>query len=209
MDGGRVVDALPRRRVSPWIGRWAAESCDDASREARRPGGVNASSVEREQITGDRLDALYRAHAPAARRLAYLLTGDRWVADDIAQDAFVRMAGRFLDLRDAQSVQGYVRRTVVSLVIARRRRQAVADRHVRTQRNEPDHHHDPDPAERDAMFQSLERLSARQRAALVCRYYLDLTDAEIADALKCRPGTVKSLLSRGIAALREELVHDR
>lgn len=159
--------------------------------------------MERSEVSGSRLDALYRAHAPAARRLAYLLTGDRWVADDIVQDAFVRIAGRFLDLRDPQSAQGYVRRTVVSLVIARHRRKEVEDRYARTRRPDATHHDDPDPAERDAMFQALRRVSDRQRAALVLRYYLDLPDSEIADALGCRPGTVKSLLSRGIVALRE------
>jgi len=164
---------------------------------------VIEEALERSEISGGRLDALYRDHAPSARRLAYLLTGDRWAADDIVQDAFVRIAGRFLDLRDAQSAQGYVRRTVVSLVIARHRRRKVEARYAerqRAERHEP--HTDPDPAERDEIFKGLSRLSERQRAALVLRYYMDLSDADIAEALGCRPGTVKSLLSRGLESLR-------
>ncbi len=158
--------------------------------------------MESREISGSRLDDLYREHAPAARRLAYLLTGDRWAADDLVQDAFVRIAGRFLDFRDPQSAGGYVRRTIVSLVISRRRRKAVETKHA--QRTPPVAPYvDPDPAERDAIFRSMAHLSERQRTALVLRYYLDLSDSDIADALRCRPGTVKSLLSRGIDALRE------
>jgi RNA polymerase sigma factor (sigma-70 family) len=55
------------------------------------------------------------------------------------------------------------------------------------------------------MKQALLRLPARQRAAIVLRYYEDLPERQIAELLRCRPGTVKSLLSRGIAALREQV----
>lgn len=163
---------------------------------------------ERVEVSGGRLDDLYRAHAPAARRLAYLMTGDRWVADDVVQDAFVRMAGRFLDLRDPLSVQGYVRRTVASLVFARHRRRTVEERHMQQAASDAALHYDPDPAERDPIFRALNALPSRQRAALALRYYLDLSEADIADALRCRPGTVKSLISRGLATLREVITDE-
>lgn len=164
--------------------------------------------AERVEVSGGRLDDLYRAHASAARKLAYLMTGDTWVADDIVQDAFVRMAGRFLDLRDPLSVQGYVRRTVASLVFARHRRRALEDRHARQATTEAAFHYDPDPAERDPIFRGLNVLPSRQRAALVLRYYMDLSEADIADALRCRPGTVKSLISRGLTSLREVIADE-
>ena len=206
---GRMSMAV--RSVVSRLGPAGPVGCEDALLEAcpRIRTGMVGHVLERIEISGSRLDEMYRAHAPAARRLAYLLTGDRWTADDIVQDAFVRIAGRFLDLRDPTSAQGYVRRTVVSLVIARHRRSKVEARYAQRQRMERHAPHtDPDPADRDEMFAALTKVSERQRAALVLRYYLDLSDADIADALRCRPGTVKSLLSRGVDALREVMTDE-
>src|SRR6478672_8950808 len=64
---------------------------------------------------GGRLGELYVRHAAEATRLAYLLTGDRALAEDLVQDAFVRLAGRLVHLRDQQAFEAYLRRTVVNL----------------------------------------------------------------------------------------------
>jgi RNA polymerase sigma factor (sigma-70 family) len=66
----------------------------------------------------------------------------------------------------------------------------------------------PGPEDRDAMWTALGTLTGRQRAAIVLRYYEDLTEAETAEVLGCRLGTVKSLVSRGLARLREEMGRD-
>jgi RNA polymerase sigma factor (sigma-70 family) len=66
----------------------------------------------------------------------------------------------------------------------------------------------PDVAGRDALQRALDRLSYRQRAALVLRFYEDLSERETARALGCAIGTVKSLVSRGLHALREEIEHE-
>jgi DNA-directed RNA polymerase specialized sigma24 family protein len=70
---------------------------------------------ERNRVSQSRLELLYRAHAPAAVRLAYFLTGDVETAHDIVQDAFVRIAGRFADLRRIDNFEAYLGRTVVNL----------------------------------------------------------------------------------------------
>jgi RNA polymerase sigma-70 factor (sigma-E family) len=150
-----------------------------------------------------RVTDLYRAHLPGATRLAYLLTGDRAAAEDLAQEAFLRVAARLGALRDDAAFGAYLHRAVVNGARNRARRKALERRHLRP----PDiaAYDLPDVGTRDALWAALLRLPHRQRAALVLRYYLDLSEADIAERLRCRPGTVKSTLARGLAALRTDL----
>jgi RNA polymerase sigma-70 factor (sigma-E family) len=182
-DDGGAADV--RRGADP-IGRHTA-------------GAPGRASPERE----DRLQVLYRRHGPDAVRLAYLLTGDRALAEDLAQEAFVRMAGRFRDLRDPDAFWPYLRKTVVNLSKMHFRRRAVERSWLARQpsRQRPD---DPGPdlAARAALDAALLSLPERQRAAVVLRFYEDLSEARTAEILRCRPGTVKSLVSRGLASLR-------
>src|SRR5437763_10570377 len=85
-----------------------------------------SSSVDRVAApdTG-RLGELYLLHADAAVRLGYLLTGDRALAEDLVQDAFVRLAGRLVHLRDPGAFDAYLRRTVVNLSRSHFRRKKV------------------------------------------------------------------------------------
>lgn len=156
-----------------------------------------------EPLAGTALADLYRAHAVTARRVAFLLTGDAHMADDLVQDAFVRLSGRLLRFRDPEAAGAYIRRTVTSLAIAGfRRRDAERRRNQRHAAGSTDLHLDPDIGERDRIWRALQTLPDRQRAAITLRYYLGLADEQIGDALRCRPGTVKSLLSRGMSSLR-------
>ena len=85
-----------------------------------------------------RLEELFLHHAPAAGRLAYLLTGDRDQAEDIVQDAFVRLARRFAHLRDPEAFPAYLQRTVVNLARSQFRPRKVERASTRTSRsNEP------------------------------------------------------------------------
>lgn len=157
---------------------------------------------------GSRLEALYAEHARGAIRLAYLMTGDEQQAQDIAQEAFVRIAGRFHDLRNPDAFPGYLRATVLNLSRGHLRRlRTQRDYLKRAARAEAEAPRD-DAEGRDEMWKTLQRLPHRQRAALVLRYYEDLSERQAADALACSVSAVKSLVSRGLEALRAEMEGD-
>jgi RNA polymerase sigma-70 factor (sigma-E family) len=154
---------------------------------------------------GGRLGELYAAHAPDAVRLGYLLTGDRALAEDLVHEAFVRLFGRFRDLRNPDAFGAYLRTTVVNLSRSHFRRRRVERGYVDRAGRETDQQQEVDVAGREELWRALQSLRPRQRAAIVLRYYEDLTEAQTAEVLGCAVGTVKSLVSRGIDQLRQEL----
>jgi RNA polymerase sigma-70 factor (sigma-E family) len=168
---------------------------------------LNEMTEPRERAGDGRLGELYLRYADDAVRLAYLLTADRALAEDLVQDAFVRLAGRLAHLRDEGAFEAYLRRTVVNLARSHWRHlgveRAFQERAARVPRATPSPHSDPD--DRDALWHALGGLPPRQRAALVLRFYEDLSERQIAEILRCRPGTVKSLVSRGLARLRTQI----
>jgi RNA polymerase sigma-70 factor (sigma-E family) len=176
------------------------EPGDDAARFHAEMGAI----VEPVRVEGGLLAELYLAHATDAVRFAYLLTGDRSLAEDLVQDAFVKVAGRPLRLRDDGAFYGYLRKAIVNLARSAGRHRQVERRYLeRTAGRREIAAHDPDAVEREAMRGALLLLPIRQRTAIVLRFYEDLSEAQIAEVLKCRPGTVKSLISRGVDALRD------
>jgi RNA polymerase sigma-70 factor (sigma-E family) len=155
-------------------------------------------------VSGDLLEDLYVRFAPGGIRLAYLMTGDRAVAEDLVQEAFVRFVGRLHSLRDPGAYEAYLRRTVINLSKNHFRRRALERSELQRQARQPPRV----PAERDVseyetMRRALLGLPVRQRAAIVLRYYEDLPESRIAEVLRCRPATVRSLVSRGLHALRQ------
>ena len=178
------------------------------------PSGVPVSSMEgtltsvtRPEVGAaahGRFGELYRLHAPDAARLAYLLTGDRVAAEDIVQEAFVRLFGRFRDLRNPDSFQWYLRRTVVNLVRSQFRRRKVERAYLQREGAAPAEPA-PDFGARGEMWEVLQSLPERNRTAIVLRYYEDLSEARTAEVMGCPVGTVKSLVSRGIERLRGEM----
>ena len=152
-----------------------------------------------------RLDGLYRAHAPEALRLAYLLTGERSLAEDLVQDAFVRVLGRFHDLRNRDAFWWYLRRTIVNLAHSQFRRRRVERAWLERQRPAEAAPSTDDLGERERLRRALMTLRPEQRAAIVLRYYEDLSEADTAQALGVAIGTVKSMVSRGMERLRTEL----
>lgn len=158
---------------------------------------------------GGRIADLYLRHAPSGLRLAYLLTGDRMLAEDLVQESFARLIGRLRHLRDPDAFDAYLRRTIVNLSRSHFRHRAVERAFVeregpRIPRESPE----PDVATHEAMRRALLSLPERQRAAIVLRFYEDLSEQQTADVLRCRPGTVRSLVSRGMAALRTDVRGD-
>ena len=149
------------------------------------------------------LERLYRLHIDQAFRLAFLLTGNRALAEDLAQEAFMRAAGRLLHLRHPDDFGAYLRRTVVNTTTSHWRRRRVEDRYVRGQsglRSETPA--EPDLGARDELRLALDRIPERQRVAVVLRFYEDLSEDQAAQVMGCRPSTVRSLVNRGLHALR-------
>jgi len=157
--------------------------------------------------TGDKLEDLYLCHGPAAWRLAYVLTGDRELAEDLAQEAFVRVARRLTGLRNADAVRWYLRRTVVNLANSHLRRRRVERAHmpVLVSSVATAGASTADVVTTQVVRDAIAQLPARQRAVVVLRYYQDLTDQQIASVLNCPVGSVKSALHRAIATLRRDL----
>lgn len=153
-----------------------------------------------------RLAELYERHAPAAMRLAYFLTGDRELAADLVQDAFVRVAGRFRHLRFPDALDAYLRRTIVNLFTSHLRRLRLERAQLGRQWTMgPVEHRDADVTDRDWMWTALRALPDRQRAAVVLRFYEDLSERETADVLGCSVGAAHQLLVRALVSLRERI----
>jgi RNA polymerase sigma-70 factor (sigma-E family) len=143
------------------------------------------------------------ARSPALTRAAWLLTGDRTAAEDLVQNALVRMWSRWARIERDGSVDAYARRVLVTTYINGWRRRwrgevptevlpdgpAATDAHAATDL-------------RLSVRRALAELPPRQRAVVVLRYFEDLTEAQTADALGCSVGTVKSQTARALARLR-------
>jgi RNA polymerase sigma-70 factor (sigma-E family) len=151
------------------------------------------------------LGELYIQHSPDGIRLAFLLTGDRALAEDLVQEAFARLIGRLRHLRDPNAFGGYLRRTIVNLSTSYFRRRKVERAYLERVTRIPDVTTNPSEELDETMHEALLRLPERQRAALVLRFYEDLSDVQTAEILGCSPGTVRSLVSRGMKTLRTEL----
>ncbi len=154
---------------------------------------------------GGSLEELYRRHVDDALALAFLLTADRALAEDLVQDAFVKVLGRFHDLRNRDSFWWYLRRTIVNLANSHFRRRRVERAWLERQRPDPSAPAGPDLEERDRLLAALMTLRPEQRSAVVLRYLEDLSEADVAQALGRPVGTVKSMVSRGMERLRKEL----
>jgi RNA polymerase sigma-70 factor (sigma-E family) len=152
---------------------------------------------------------------PAMVRLAYALTGDQGHAEDVAQAAFARAYASWAKVRRTENPEGYVRRIVINENRNRFRKHRVTEQLT-------DAPPEPGPGagpglslglalgdatsqydERSVLMAALRRLGPRQRAVVVLRYWLGLTEAETAAELNCSVGTVKSQASRALATLRQ------
>jgi RNA polymerase sigma-70 factor (sigma-E family) len=166
---------------------------------------ANADAEERRVGSGGRLAELYRLHADSALRLAWLLTGDAALAQDLVQDAFVKLAGRLAHIRNPEAFPAYLRTTVVNLArMHYRKRRRERDVLARQAILRPPEAVEPDALEEEAFRIRLEHLTDRQRAAIVLRFHEDLSDTQTAEILGCASGTVRSLVSRAMETLRKE-----
>lgn len=142
----------------------------------------------------------------ALMRFATVLTCQTWLAEDVVSDVLCRAYERWDRISRMDEPHAYVRRMVVNDYLSWRRRlvraspRADVEPHVSRLGDGAD-----ERAERDAMIRRLAGLPRRQRAAVVLRYYADLPDSAIAAHLGCREPTVRSQISRALAALRVEM----
>ncbi len=150
---------------------------------------------------------LYAAHYRSLVRIATFLLHDVGSAEEVVQDAFVAVHGHWRRLRDPDKAAAYLRQAVVNRSRSRLRHLKVVDRHAPAAAPDaPSAEYGAIGAlERTEVVAALRRLPPRQREVIVLRYYADLSEAQIADAMGISPGAVKSHASRGIAALRTTL----
>ena len=148
---------------------------------------------------------LYVAHAPDGIRLAFLLTGDRVLAEDLVQDAFTRLVGRLRHLRDPGAFGAYFRRSIVNLATSHFRHRRVERAYLERVAAAPTATTNVNEELDETMHRVLLELPQRQRAAIVLRFYEDLSDVQTAEILRCSPGTVRSLVTRGMKTLRQAL----
>ena len=154
-----------------------------------------------EEWVAARLDRLFR--------FASVLTGDRGLAEDIVQDVLIRLHERWDETSGIENLDAYVRRMVVNGYLSWRRKWArlvpVANDELP---DEPGRDFAADHAERGRLISELAGLPRQQRAAIVLRFYEDLSDEDAADALGCSISTVRSHVSRGLGTLRITFTED-
>ena len=177
----------------------------------RGDGGPVASGWEAETALTD----LYAAHWHSLVRLSWLLVRDQHVAEETVQDAFVAMHSRWSQLRDQDLALAYLRRCVVNSSRSVLRHRLVEDRFLRVETSARTAHGtttEPSAEARaaehatgDRLVAALGRLPRRQREVLTLRYYLDLSEAQIADTLSISTGSVKAHAHRGLATLRSHV----
>jgi len=173
----------------------------DVTREAAI---LDATTDAVETTRQDEFGEFMAARWPGLVRLAYGLTGDRWLAEDVAQAALASAYAAWWRVRRADDPDAYVRRILVNTSNRRFRRRRVTE-HAREPAELPDRAV-ADPSEligqRSVLLSALRELPGRQRAIVVLRYWEDLSDTQVAAALGCSEGTVRSQASRALAKLR-------
>ena len=158
---------------------------------------VMISEHQAQRAASSRFDDFYEERWPYAFRLAALMTHDAEAGADIAQDVFANMSRRWTTI---ERPDAYLQRGLTNACSNWRRSARTAARklHLLVARGD-------DELLFDGLADAVARLPFRQRAVIVLRYYADLSETEIARALDCRPGTVKSLGSRALAELSTEV----
>ncbi len=138
------------------------------------------------------------------RDFAYVLTGSWSEAEELAQEAMVRTFRAWSRIRERDNPAVYARTVLVNRRRTLFRRSKLAERHEVVVESRPRSPHD-DVDQRTVVWAALIELPQRQRAAVVLRYYEDLSEAQTAAALGVAVGTVKSLVHKGLAQLRMNL----
>lgn len=164
-------------------------------------------SLETATDAGSAVHALFRDQHVGLVRLASLLVGDPGRAEEIVQDAFIDVYHSWERIRDRDKLPAYVRRAVVSRSRSELRHLRVVSKHaLKIVLDAPSAEATTiELLERESLLSTLQRLPRRQREVLVLRYYVELSEADIASTLGISRGSVKSHSSRGLRAMRRLL----
>ena len=164
---------------------------------------MHARTMNEPQARTSSMDELYRANAQRVGRLAYFLVGDRELAQDLVQEAFLKVFARWGNLREPQSFAAYLNRTIVNLANKTHRRRGIERRYLEQQPGREAVAPERDYETADELWQQLQLLPKRQRTAVVLRYYEDLTDYQAAQAMGCSETAIASLVQRALGTLRK------
>ena len=148
---------------------------------------------------------LVATRSPALLRTAYLVVDDHQLAHDLLQEALVKTYVAWPRLRDVTKAEAYVRRTMVTTAISWRRRRSFHERPVEAVPELAGADQAEQLASHDDVWAQVRSLPPRQRAALVLRYYEDLSYADAAEVLGCSVGTVASQVSEALGTLRQRV----
>ena len=173
--------------------------------DTRAPEAPHAA-VDR-QIT-----SLYQAHALSLARLALLMLGDPDAAQDVVQDAFLGLYRRWDKLASADAAPAYLRASVLNGCRTVLRGRSRADRRLHCLSEVPSESAEARALlseEQQAVARAIRVLPDRQREALVLRYYLDMSEADAAEAMRVSRGAIKSATSRALAAIERRLKEEQ
>lgn len=170
----------------------------------------SATLTPEQVVAADALVArLFRSEGAALVRLARLFTDDRNAAEDLVQEAFIRLYRSAHRLRDADKAAPYLRSIVINLARDHNRRGLMSLRHQEALTPESDPEAPEDLIVRnerqEVVLEAIRLLSPRQRECLVLRFYLELSESQIAEALDISSNSVKTHCRRGMAALQTRL----
>ena len=156
----------------------------------------------------EEFSAFVASRSGALFRVAYLIIGDHHLAQDLVQESLAKTYVAWPRLRDTANAEAYTRRVIATTAISWRRRRGF---------HEHPAEHMPEAAQpdstaaavmHDVLWARLLELPPRQRTAIVLRHYVDLSEAQTADAMGCSIGTVKSSVSTGLKRLRARVGPD-
>ena len=160
---------------------------------------------ERERDAAAAIESLFHAHYPRLAYTAFSLTGDWDLAEQLAQEAFLRLWRRWRWIADPQAAPAYLQRTVLNLSRETIRRKVIERRALKARGIERPPPAAPDTAEMVVLRRAIAALPARKRECVVLRFLLGMSEAETASVLGVSVGTVKSQTHKGLRQLRERL----
>jgi RNA polymerase sigma-70 factor (sigma-E family) len=174
------------------------------------PGALRGATMRHARVVDDAFTRAVASHRQALARFAFMLCGDAVHAEDVVAEAYARVWPRWRRGRVVGDLLPYLRRPVANDVYGRHRRRLLEMREAaRPPDRRADGRFEAEVADRDALWAALARLSPQQRVVVVLRIVEDLSEEQTAATLGIPAGTVKSRLSRALAALRSTLEDDR